>query len=191
MEIVQPIRQVKDIDAIKRSLKSRSMRDYALFVLGINSGLRISDLLNLRVKDVVEPGNRRIKICDRMQIREKKTRKAKDFPINTPARTALGEYLRAEQLCNESVLFPSRKGCKAISPVQAWRIISDAAKSAGISERIGTHSMRKTFAYHAYKKGVDISHLQQLLNHASQTETLRYMGILRDDLDEVYRRLSL
>ncbi len=191
MEIVQPIRKKTDLEAIKKILKKRNLRDYALFVLGINSGLRISDLLRLQVEDVLDPSSRRMKIAQRIRIREKKTGKTKDFPLNTAARSALSEYLHHAGLPKNSPLFPSRKGGRQLTTRHAHRIISAAAKKAGITERIGTHTMRKTFAYHAYKSGVDISLLQKLLNHASQTETLRYMGILRDDLDQVYENLKL
>jgi integrase len=191
MEIVEPIRKKTDLEDIKRILKKRSLRDYALFVLGINSGLRISDLLSLRVEDVLDPGSRRLKVTDRIRMREKKTGKVKNFPLNTPARSALSEYLNARRPAKEEPLFPSRKGKGPLTTRQAHRIISDAAKEVGIRERIGTHTMRKTFCYHAYKKGVDIGNLQKLLNHSSQTETLRYMGILRDDLDQIYEKLCL
>jgi integrase len=191
MEIVEPIRKKSDLEDIKRILKGRSLRDYALFVLGINSGLRISDLLSLKVEDVLDPGSRRLKIADRIRMREKKTGKVKDFPLNTPARSALSEYLNTRRPDKGDPLFPSRKGKGPLTTRQAHRILSDAAKEVGIHERIGTHTMRKTFCYHAYKKGVDISRLQKLLNHSSQTETLRYMGILRDDLDQIYEVLCL
>jgi len=191
VEIVEPIRKKTDLEDIKRILKRRSLRDYALFVLGINSGLRISDLLSLKIKDVLDPGSRRLKISDRIRMREKKTGKVKDFPLNKPARSALSEYLNTRRPAKEEPLFPSRKGKGPLTTRQAHRIISDAAKEVGIRERIGTHTMRKTFCYHAYKKGVDISRLQKLLNHSSQTETLRYMGILRDDLDQIYEGLCL
>lgn len=192
MEIVEPIRKKTDLEDIKRILKRRSLRDYALFVLGINSGLRISDLLSLKVEDVLDPGSRRLKISDRIRMREKKTGKGKNFPLNTPARSALSEYLNTRRpATRKEPLFPSRKGNGPLTTRQAHRIISDAAKEVGIRERIGTHTMRKTFCYHAYKKGVDIGRLQKLLNHSSQTETLRYMGILRDDLDQIYVMLEL
>lgn len=196
MEVVEPIRKKTDLESMKRALRKRSLRDHALFVLGINSGLRISDLLKLRVHDVLVPGKRRPQITDRIRLREKKTGKTKDFPLNVPARSALGEYIRDTAADPDGPLFPSRKkdnDCRPqpISSVHAWKILSETAAEVGIAEKIGTHSMRKTFGYWAYKKGVDISHLQKLLNHASQAETLRYIGILRDDLDQIYQRVNL
>lgn len=185
MEFVEPIRDKKQIDVLKKILKSNSIRDYLLFTIGINSGLRISDLLTLRVSNVFDGK----KIKERITIREKKTNKVKNFPISDTVAKALKEY----EISNKNIedfLFPSQKGCKQISRVQAYRILNNAAKVLGI-EKIGTHTLRKTFGYHAYQAGVDISRIMDLLNHSSQRETLRYIGISRDELDEIYLNLNL
>src|SRR5690625_7325207 len=71
---------------------------------------------------------------------------------------------------------PAEKGDKHLSRGQAWRILNKAADVAGVNVAIGTHSLRKTFAYHAYKSGVELPLLMRVLNHASQRETLRYIG---------------
>ncbi len=105
MEFVQPIRDVKQIETIKKLLRLRSLRDYCLFVLGINSGLRISDLLKLRISDVSERG----KIKDRIRLREKKTNKFKDFPLSNSTKSALKEYLKTREYNENEPLFISRK----------------------------------------------------------------------------------
>lgn len=188
MELVQPIRDRKVIDRMKRLLKSESLRNHTLFVLGINSGLRVSDLLSLRVSDVQDV-NRGIK--ERITIREGKTGKDKDFPVGDTARKALQEYLEGSDLSSGDPLFPSKKGNNPISRIQAYRIINEKAKVLGIKERIGTHTLRKTFGYHAYQMGMDLSVIQKLLNHSSPGVTLAYIGITRDDLDNVYLKLNL
>src|SRR5690625_7539986 len=81
---------------------------------------------------------------------------------------------------------PAEKGDKHLSRGQAWRILNKAADVAGVNVAIGTHSLRKTFAYHAYKSGVELPLLMRVLNHASQRETLRYIGIESDGIDEIY-----
>lgn len=86
MEYVQPIRDKKILDTMKKVLRSSNLRDYNLFILGINSGLRISDLLNLKVSDVCDEKG---KIKDRIVIREKKTNKLKDFPLGETSKKAL------------------------------------------------------------------------------------------------------
>lgn len=191
MEAVEPIRKKSDLEAVKALLK-RKPRDYAMFVLGINSGLRISDLLSLSLGDVIDQDKKRTQIRERIVLRERKTGKAKSFPLNTSARAALRLYVGTfKDLDMERPLFKSRKGeGSPISRGQAYRILRQAAKTVGISN-IGTHTMRKTFGYWAYKGGVDLSFLQKILNHSSQDQTLRYIGILQDDMDDVYRKICL
>ena len=188
MEFVQPIRDKKQLEAMKKVLKAGNMRDYCMFTLGINSGLRISDLLGLTIADVMENG----KVKDRITIREQKTGKSKDFPISDSARKAINDYLKTRQNVSQSdALFASRKGNGAISRQQAWKIINDAAATVGIQGDIGTHTMRKTFGYHAYQSGVDIALIQKLLNHSAPSVTLRYIGITQDDMDHVYISMNL
>lgn len=188
MEFVQPIRDKRQVERMKQYLRKRSMRDFAFFVLGINSGLRVSDLLTLRIRDVASEDG---KIRDRVKIREQKTGKAKDFPLNETARRAIREYLdtRAEDR-HTDWLFPSQKGGH-VKRMRAWELLNEAAKRVGITESIGTHTLRKTFAYHAYKNSGDLSVIQKLLSHESQTETLRYIGITQDNLDDVYHLIDL
>lgn len=187
MEYVQPIRDKKQLENMKRYLKEQNLRDWLLFVLGINSGLRISDLLQLTIDD--------IKGKDRITVREQKTHKTKDFPLSDTCKKAISEYLKITGL-TEGVLFPSRKnsgskGTGAISRQQAYDIISNAAKEVGIKDAIGTHTLRKTFGYHAYKSGVGIEVIQKLLNHSAPSVTLRYIGITQEQLDDVYINLNL
>lgn len=187
MEFVQPIRDVKQIDTIKKLLKLRSLRDYCLFVLGINSGLRISDLLKLRISDISDKG----KIKDRIRLREKKTNKCKDFPLSNSTKSALKEYLKTREYSENEPLFISRKNKGFLLRQQAYKIINDVAKSVGIKEKIGTHTLRKTFGYHAYNNGYDITLIQKLFNHSSPAVTLRYIGITQDEMDDVYLSLDL
>ncbi len=188
MEFVQPIRDRKKIDQIKKLLKAQNQRDYVLFVLGINSGLRVSDLLSLNVSDVRDVQGH---IKDRITLREKKTGKVKDFPIGKTSQKALQEYFSLRTLEDAQPLFPSRKGNASLGRSQAYRIINSVARVAGIKDQIGTHTLRKTFGYHAYKMGMDLSVIQKLLNHSSPSVTLTYIGITQDDLDDIYLNLNL
>ncbi len=191
MEFVQPIRDRKQIDAIKKILWATNKRDYCLFVVGINSGLRISDLLSLTVGDIMDGK----KIKDRIERREQKTGKYINFPLGEVSKKALREYLtdrfgRLDQVQPDEPLFLSKKG-EAIQRAQAWRVLNRAASAIGIKERIGTHTLRKTFAYHAYMSGVDVTRIQKLLNHSSPSVTLAYIGITQDELDDIYLSLEL
>jgi len=182
MELVEPIRNKKQIDALKKYLRGQNIRDYLLFVLGINSGLRISDLLKLTIEDVQGQ--------DRISIREQKTGKAKDFPLSDACKKAIHEYLKSTNI-KAGCLFASRKGNKPITRVHAYRILNEAAQRVGIKEAVGTHTLRKTFGYHAYQNGVDITRIQKLLNHSAPSVTLAYIGITKEELDNVYITLNL
>lgn len=187
MEFVQPIRNLKQIETIKKLLKQQNLRDYCLFTVGINSGLRISDLLNLTVNDVIENG----KIKNRIRLREKKTNKFKDFPLSDNSKLALREYLKSRDYKLNEPLFLSRKNKGFLLRQQAYKIINDVAKSIGIKDKIGTHTLRKTFGYHAYNNGYDITLIQKLFNHSTPAITLRYIGITQEELDDVYLSLDL
>lgn len=187
MEFVQPIRNLKQIETIKKLLKSQNLRDYCLFVLGINSGLRISDLLKLKISDVIEKN----KVKDRIRLREIKTGKYKDFPLSDNTKSAIKEYLKTRDYKENEPLFLSRKNKGFLMRNQAYKIINDVAKSVGIKEKIGTHTLRKTFGYHAYNNGYDIALIQKLFNHSSPSVTLRYIGITQDEMDDVYLSLDL
>lgn len=176
---------------MKKILKATNLRDYCLFTLGINSGLRISDLLNLKINDVID---RLGKIQERISLREKKTNKAKDFPISDVAGKAIIEYLKTRIYELDEPLFISQKQKNGKLPLQrqqAHKIIHDAAKAIGIKDNIGTHTLRKTFGYHAYKSGVPVEKIQKLFNHSTPGITLRYIGITQEDLDTIYLNLNL
>ena len=187
MEFVQPIKNLKQIETIKKLLKQQNLRDYCLFTVGINSGLRISDLLNLTVNDVIDKD----KIKDRIRLREKKTNKFKDFHLSDNAKSSIREYLKTRNYKPNEPLFLSRKNKGFLLRQQAYKIINDVAKAIGIKDKIGTHTLRKTFGYHAYNNGYDITLIQKLFNHSTPAITLRYIGITQEELDDVYLSLDL
>lgn len=167
LKYVNPIRDVRLIQQMKQVLRKRSERDYLLFVFGINTGIRINDLLHLKVRDVWDGK----KVVEFLQLRNQ------TFYINEKVKQAIEHYLTIHHLSLDHYLFPSKKDHKPITRQQAYRIINSAAKKVGIQERIGTHTIRKTFGYHAYQKGIAISLIQSVYGHSSTTETLRYIGI--------------
>ena len=132
MNTVEPIRDLQKSTHSRRSCVGQSLRDWLLFVLGINSALRVSDLLRLRQADVYDD---RCRVMDAVRIREKKTGKEKTFKLNKSIRKALEEYVAAVGHDPEAYLFASRKGDNLpISRTQAWEIFprrqSKSASSA-------------------------------------------------------------
>jgi integrase len=195
LEFVQPIRERKKIEAMKKVL-SENKRDLLMFVLGINCGLRISDILKMKVNDVLtEKG----KAKEFVELREEKTGKSRRIVFADNVQKAILDYLKGVDISVKGLnrpLFLSRKSdqdgaSKALSRQMAYNIINEAARCVGIVEKIGTHSLRKSFGFHAYKLGTDIVLLQQIFNHSSPSVTLRYIGIVQDDIDNVLINLNL
>ena len=182
---VEPIRDRKKIKDMEEYLRYRRERDYVLFVLGINTGLRISDLLKLKAEDVKDGS---------LLIREKKTGKIKECKLSDKVVKTLNQYIQNEICSTKSTyLFPSGKcPSKPVGKIQIWRIIKQAAEACGIEGNIGTHTLRKTFGYWAYKKGIDIYIIMNALNHSNPAVTKRYIGITQDELNTVcYKRMNL
>ncbi|MDM5336363.1 tyrosine-type recombinase/integrase [Fictibacillus enclensis] len=140
-------------------------------MVGTNTALLISDILNIKVSDVVD---RKGNPVDFYELREKKTKKLKLFPINGPIKKALKEYMKEYNPEPEDYLFQSKKGSnEPINRKTAWFIIKDAAETVGVNDKIGTHSLRKTFAYFAYKNGHSLELIQKILNHDSPADTIK------------------
>ncbi|OUN01122.1 MAG: integrase [Paenibacillaceae bacterium ZCTH02-B3] len=178
---VEPIRDLSKIREVKNYLRQRSYRDYFLFTFGINSGLRISDILPLRVKDV-----RGVKY---LRIKEKKTGNIRRVIITNALKREIEFYTAG--MADSDYLFPSKRGNKPISRMQAWHIINNAAQACGIDGPIGTHTLRKTFGYHFYQQTKDVAMLQEIFGHSSPSITLRYIGINGEMIDRALENFSL
>lgn len=180
MATVEPIRNKKDIQKVEKILAKQGARELLLFVIGTNCGLRISDILNLNVGDVRNKSH--------IQITEKKTGKFKKFPINAKLKPLLEEFIKSRK--NDEPLFLSHWGHR-LDRVTVYYIIRNACKKAKLQEKIGTHSMRKSFGYHHYQQFKDVVILQKIFNHSSPQITLRYIGIEQDEIDCSYNNFIL
>jgi integrase len=180
MERVQPIRDKRDIEAMKAYLRRKSYRDYILFRLGCNTALRVSDLLNLTVG--------RARGMDYITGHAEKNGKAFRLLLPASVKQEIAEY--TEGMPDDAPMFPSRTGGKAITSTQAWRVLNSAAQALGIPD-IGTHSLRKTFGYHFYKKTKDVALLQHVLGHSSPSTTMLYIGITDDEVEKALEGFCL
>lgn len=192
MERVEPIRSEKKIKDLKKYLLGAgNMRNYALIVLGLNTALRISDILKLTWEDVYDFEEKTFKT--HVYIKEQKTGKNKKFLLNKNAIEGLLKHKRKLGHINFSDhVFISRNGeNKAITRYMAIKIIKESCAAVGIKEHVGCHSLRKTFGYHSWKKGVPVPVLMELFNHSTQAITKLYLGISQDDIDDVYRLVEL
>jgi len=197
MKEVQPIRDTKKIDAMKSIMRGESnYRDLLLFTLGINTGLRISDILALKWKNFLNGGGRILKAGDQLNLVEIKTKKVKTFMLNKSVMEALKLYYNSlGNVDPNAPVFSSRKSDKGsprpLSRVGAWMLLNRYAHMVGLNDGIGTHTLRKTFGYHLYKRGVSLEYIQKMLNHSSPAVTLRYIGITQDQLNDIYVELNL
>lgn len=189
MRFVEPIRDIKKIESMKKILLAQSERNYLLFTIGINAPYRISDLVRIQFKHVLDEKN---KVRTHLALKETKTGKENKVALSKGVKKSISNYADNYYSGNpEEYLFKSRKGANnPISRVQAWNIINNAAKELGI-DNIGTHSLRKTFGYHQIKRGTNITLLMKMFNHSSEAITLRYIGITQDDMDAAVQALDL
>jgi len=178
MEYVEALRDVKEINAIKKALKKHSERDFVLFVFGINTGLKITEMLSLKVEDLIDDKQ---EMKSFLQIPQKDGLPMKEVYVNERVRKAVRHFVKEQGLMSADYLFASTKTKMPISRQQAYRIVHDAAKEVGIEGKIGTNSMRKTFGFHAYKRGVAISLLQKFFHHSTRSETLKYIGVDKEE----------
>ena len=194
MNFVQPIREVKVIRAIKGELKKNSPRNFLLWVLGTNTGLRISDLLKLKVKDVQDnKGN----IKDSLDITEQKTKRQRSIELNPEAKFALEYFFKKTGVydLDEYLFRDTRKGKehinKPISRVRAWQMINSWAREAGVKIKIGTHTLRKIYGYHAKKAGIPIVLISEALGHRNTETTRRYLGITQDEVRKAFKNFTI
>lgn len=166
-------------------------RNYAMIIMGLNTAFRIGDLLRLRWGDVYNKKKNcyREHIC----ITEQKTGKERSVAINASVYAVLDGLRKISGGVDEGqYLFPNgRKSQMHLSRSQAFRIIKEAARYAGMDEHISCHSLRKTFGYHAWKQGVQPALLMELYNHSSFRVTKRYLCIEQEDKDMVYLSVQL
>lgn len=180
LNTVEPIRDIDIVNDIMDYLKADNERDYVLFSFGIYSGLRISDILKLRVRDIRNKKH--------IYMREKKTGKERRFIISKELKNIFDSYIKDKK--DYEYLFVSRKGLnKPITRQRAYMILKDVGKRFGI-ESIGTHSLRKTFGYFLYKQTKDILVVKEVLGHTDVSITRRYIGLTQDDKDKLMKGLS-
>jgi integrase len=154
-----------------------ALRDQALVILVERTGFRISEALSLRVGDVAHAG----RVQDWVSVPKramKGQREGRTLPLHQDVKRALHAWLMAYGHAPDLVLFPSRKGVnKALSRVQAWQLLQKAARAAGLSGRIGLHSLRKTFGQRVYEAlDYDLEGTRELLGHKWITSTQHYLG---------------
>ena len=187
MKTTEPIRDINQIrQLVDYYLFKGQIRNYLLAVLCLHTALRIGDILRLTWNDVYDAKQRRMRPV--ISITEKKTGKDKTVALNRHIITALERYFAAQ--APGAALIINERTQKAISRIQAYRILRAAAEVLGFSFPVSCHSLRKTFGYHVWKKGVSPAVIMEIYNHSSLAVTRRYLGVTQDDMNAVYWDLA-
>ncbi|MBB6449616.1 integrase [Geomicrobium halophilum] len=178
---VNAIKSKRDRNKMKNALHGRNR---LLFTVGVSLGLRISDLLTLKVGD--------LRGKETLVLPEQKTGKTRYIKLNATVRKEMKELTGVS---DEEYLFRSAKGDnRPISRVHAHRILNDAAKRAGIADKvgaIGTHTLRKTHGYILHDNGTDITRIMTMMGHSTPAMTLKYIGVTKDEIDQAYEAIEV
>ncbi len=194
MKLVQPIR---DLDMLNKCFDIAREHDAhrktgevcweLILLVGLNTSLRVSDFRRFKVSD--------LRGRDYAQMQAKKTGKEARILINPAARKQINRLLAGRK--PDEFVFQSRQKdgithkARPISRQRCYQIMNAIAKKAGIEERIGCHTLRKTFGYHYYQTTGDVVSLQRILGHSFQRETLVYIGVVQENIDESMMKMTM
>ncbi len=190
--LTTPIRKKEEIELIKNYfLGKEKYRDYSLFVLGINTSLRISDLLKIRWNDVYDFKHQKFR--NHLVLKEQKTGKINCIAINDSCKNALSLQLKYKYpvMQDDYIFYSGNNAQKHMSRNRAWHIIKEAALDNELDGNISCHSMRKTFGYHAWQAGGQPALIMNIYNHSNIEITKRYLSIEQDEKDNLFHKLNL
>lgn len=192
MGTTQPIKDLTQLKNLENFYyeKEPNLRNYAMICLGVNSILRISDLLHLQWGDVYDFSKETF--LYHITVKEQKTGKWTRIALNNNAVLALDRYKDSlDGISPTDYIFPGKEKHTPLSRSQAYRIIRHASDHLHLDKSISCHSLRKTFGYHAWKQGVSPVVLMDIYNHSSFHITKRYLGLEQEDKDSVFLQINL
>jgi integrase len=176
---VDPIKRRKDIESIKKLLGDEP-RNSALFTTRVNTALRASDLLRIKVGQV-----RNLKAGDEIELKEKKTGKSRRITLNKASVQAIQRLLASRPYADEDLLFTGQRGPLTVSSVH--RLVKGWCRAINLRGNYGSHSLRKTFGYHQRVTfGTDLPTLMEIFNHSTQRQTLAYLCVQPEEIKNVY-----
>jgi integrase len=183
-------------NATNNNQRQIACRNKMLFVIGVNVGLRASDLMQLRWSYFYKDD---MTFKEYYMLKPKKTEKSGKFVkifFNQSVKKVVENYVNEYPIDNlDNYMFKSRKGDKPITEKGLWKIVVDVAEDADIDKNVGSHSLRKTWARSIYdkaeNKGAALVMLQECLRHSDSLTTLRYISIMDEEKREMYESIDL
>lgn len=200
----EPIKSIEDINKLSEYfISNRKFRDNMLFVVGINFGLRVSDLCRLRFCDLIDENltfKRTFPILERKTRNTRSHRRNRYVTINQAVIDAVTLYLQHNPSKLSDYMFKSESNRTSkenipMTRMSVDRILKDAAKACNISCKMSTHSLRKTFGYHQMMMSNNdprkLLLLQKIFGHSTMLQTLDYIGLTNEEMEEAYLNLNL
>lgn len=187
MELTHPITSQEQLNKMASYLYNKSMRDYVLFEVGINLGIRVTDFTQQQVgfyRKACELG-----YIQMIPSKTSKYKKVIKVYLSDELNKLVSDYIKDRD--DTEWMFASKKGGTAITRQHIHRILTEAAKHAGIQESIGCHGMRKTFGYWHYYYNNDIRLLMEIFNHSNEEVTLRYIGVTDERKKQSMEKMSM
>jgi len=178
---VEPIQRKRDIDTIKKLLMDNS-RNYCMFVLGINTNLRASDLRRITAGMV-----RGLKPLDTVEIKEQKTGKIRRINLNKTCIESIQKLLASRPYTDDEPLFISHRTRKALTVMAINNLVKKWCRDINLKGNYGSHTLRKTWGYHQRVCfNVGIPELMVCFNHSTQKQTLDYLCVQPEEIKNVY-----
>ena len=199
---VEEVKSIIDVlngridEATNDNQKQIACRNKMLFLIGVNVGLRASDLTQLRWSYFYKNDMTFKKSYMLQPKKQKKTGKFVEIFFNQTVKKAIENYVNDYPIEDlNGYLFKSRKGDNPITERGLWKIIVDVAEEAGVEKNVGSHSLRKTWARTIYDRAKDKSNalvmLQECLRHSDSLTTLRYISIMDEEKKDMYESIEL
>ncbi|KAF5416009.1 MAG: Tyrosine recombinase XerC [Candidatus Methanogaster sp.] len=182
---VEPIRRKVDIERIKTNLADQP-RNLALFVFGINTNLRASDIVRITVDQVkgIKPG-------ETIELIEKKTKKPRCITINPGTADVIRRWIKKRGNEPGPLFLSQRMTGRAICVSSVHRLVKAWCAQINLRGNYGSHTLRKTWGYQVWRAGIDLPRIMIIFNHATQKQTLQYLCIQEKEIQEVYLKVEL
>lgn len=164
-------------------------RNLCLFTLGINTAYRASELISITLDQVSH-----LNVGDRLDVKQRKNQKYRAVTLNNNSINAIQNWLQyhPDDVASRAPLFLSQKRHQALSVEAINNLVKKWCRDAGLQGNYGSHSLRKTWGYHQrIIGGASVALLMEAFGHSHEAQTLEYLCIQNNEVQELYTGLEL